>query len=66
MFSTGSNYLASCLISFDELGSNDKSISLWDVIRGRLLWRLQGHTEPVVSLAISPNGKLLASGNERS
>jgi WD40 repeat protein len=33
--------------------------------RSRLLATLHGHKGPIISLAISPNGKFLASGGRR-
>ena len=41
-----------------------KVISLFDAATQKELVRIQGHTEPVSALAISPDGKLLASGGQ--
>ena len=36
---------------------------MWDVERGKIVRRFEGHTDQVHSLAISPNGKLALSGS---
>lgn len=43
--------------------SFDSTIKLWDVDVGRLLHSLNGHRDPVYSVAFSPNGEYLASGS---
>ncbi|KAJ7958216.1 F-box-like/WD repeat-containing protein [Quillaja saponaria] len=43
--------------------SFDSTIKLWDVELGRLLYSLNGHRDPVYSVAFSPNGEYLASGS---
>ena len=43
-------------------GSNDTTARLWRVSDGTLLCTLEGHTDPVLSVAFSPDGKTLASG----
>ena len=42
-------------------GGEDKTISVWDAVGGKLLGTLKGHTSPVFSVAWSPDGKRLAS-----
>jgi len=43
--------------------SFDSTVRLWDVERGTSLHSLTRHTEPVYSVAFSPDGKYLASGS---
>lgn len=43
--------------------SFDSTVRLWDVDRGTCLHTLTKHTEPVYSVAFSPDGKFLASGS---
>lgn len=43
--------------------SFDSTVRLWDVERGTYLYTLTKHTEPVYSVAFSPDGKFLASGS---
>lgn len=43
--------------------SFDSTIKLWDVELGHLLHSLNGHREPVYSVAFSPNAEYLASGS---
>jgi sugar lactone lactonase YvrE len=42
-------------------GSYDSTVKLWDVVAGKELRALTGHTTLVNSVAFSPDGKLLAS-----
>jgi WD40 repeat protein len=51
-----------------RLASNDgPAVRLWDVAGGKELCTFRGHTEQVVGLAFSPDGKCLAScGNDRT
>jgi WD40 repeat protein len=43
--------------------ANDKSISVFDAATQKELIRMQGHRDKVTALAISPDGKVLASGS---
>ncbi|KAJ4967273.1 hypothetical protein NE237_019122 [Protea cynaroides] len=43
--------------------SFDSTIKLWEVEHGNLLYSLNGHRDPVYSVAFSPNGEYLASGS---
>lgn len=43
--------------------SFDSTVRLWDVERGLCIHTLTKHTEPVYSVAFSPDGKHLASGS---
>lgn len=43
--------------------SFDSTVRLWDVERGGCIHTLTKHTEPVYSVAFSPDGKHLASGS---
>src|SRR5262249_51888913 len=44
-------------------GSADTTVVLWDPASGAKLHTLESHEEEVVSLAFSPDGKILASGS---
>jgi WD40 repeat protein len=41
--------------------SSDRTIKVWEVSSGRVVWTLLGHKLPVTAIAISPNGHWLAS-----
>ncbi|KAK4260129.1 hypothetical protein QN277_003286 [Acacia crassicarpa] len=43
--------------------SFDSTIKLWDIEVGKLICSLNGHRDPVYSLAFSPNGEYIASGS---
>lgn len=48
-------------------GSFESNIALWDVATGKLLFDRRGHRGPVTRLAVSPDGRRLASGgNDRA
>jgi WD40 repeat protein len=44
-------------------GSFDATVKLWDVEAGRCAATLIKHTDPVYSIAFSPNGEFMASGS---
>lgn len=44
--------------------SDDRTIKLWDVGSGRLIRTLEGHTDAVVRLSFTGDGKVLASADE--
>ena len=46
-----------------KIPSLDKTIKIWNLGSGRLLRTLTGHSDWVRSVAISPDGQLLASGS---
>ncbi|KAK4853552.1 hypothetical protein QYF36_010777 [Acer negundo] len=43
--------------------SFDSTVKLWDVELGKLFCSLNGHRDPVYSVAFSPNVEYLASGS---
>lgn len=45
------------------IGLDDSTIRLWDLMAEQEVIRLEGHTGPVRSVAISPDNRLLASGS---
>ena len=44
------------------LGSDDKSIRIWEVLTGKCLQKLEGHSEGVTSIAFSSDGLKIVSG----
>jgi WD40 repeat protein len=44
-------------------GSNDSTITLWDVATGKEIHTLQGHSDAIWSVSFSPDGKTLASSS---
>jgi WD40 repeat protein/uncharacterized caspase-like protein len=42
---------------------NDKTVKVWELATGKLVYTLEGHTDKVRSVSISPDGKLLASAS---
>ena len=42
--------------------NNDRQVRIWDVHTGQEVLALDGHTDAVMSLAFSPDGRRLASG----
>jgi transducin (beta)-like 1 len=57
------NFFSSKNVEKNFSASFDKSVKLWDVENRSLLRTLLKHTEPVYSIAFSPDGKFLASGS---
>lgn len=45
-------------------GVVDTSLRLWSVETGKQLQRFEGHTDPVLAVAISPDGRYALSGGE--
>lgn len=45
-------------------GSRDGTIKIWDLATGKLLRTLTGHSEVVLSVAISPDGQTIVSGSD--
>jgi len=45
-------------------GSDDKTVKIWDVISGRCLQTLEGHSNWVQSVVFSPDSQRLASGSD--
>ncbi|HUR53605.1 MAG TPA: WD40 repeat domain-containing protein, partial [Gemmataceae bacterium] len=43
----------------------ENAVCVWDTVTGLLKWRADEHTNPVVCVAFSADGRLLASGDER-
>ena len=43
--------------------SFDTTVKLWDVEVGKCVHSLQKHTEPIYSVAFSPNGRFVATGS---
>lgn len=44
-------------------GGDDKTAALWRVADGSEIRRFEGHTDNVTCLAVSPDGRLLATGS---
>jgi WD40 repeat protein len=45
-------------------GSNDSTIIIWDVNKGALVWKLEGHSEWITCLASLLNGLLASASSE--
>lgn len=48
------------------LGSEDQTIKLWSVTGGSEIRQLKGHNKVIRSIAFSPSGEFLASGEGHS
>ena len=46
-------------------GSDDKTLRLWDLKDGSLLKTMEGHTSHILTVAVSRDGELIASGDEK-
>jgi WD40 repeat protein len=46
------------------VGESEGGIGLWDLMRGRRIGTLAGHSGPVDAMAYSPDGRMLASGGQ--
>jgi WD40 repeat protein len=44
-------------------GSNDKTLHLWDLETGVVLKKMEGHSNVVLTLAVSRDGQIIASGD---
>ena len=51
---------------FAVSGSNDKTVKVWDLEAGTCVGTLEGHQSSVHSVAISPDGTLIASTGFRT
>lgn len=49
-----------CLV----VGHHDFTVGVWDMSKCCLVRRLTGHSSPITALAVSPDGKLVASGDQ--
>ena len=43
---------------------DDNNLILWDAMSGKRLKQMEGHTKKVNAIAVSPNGKTIASGSD--
>jgi WD40 repeat protein len=57
------NFESGSYIIIISSASFDSTVRLWDVDHGACIHTLTKHTEPVYSVAFSPDGKFLASGS---
>ena len=48
--------------SFAKRGKDDKTVEVWDLDTDTLKTTFEGHTNRVLSMAYSPDGKMIASG----
>ncbi|MCY4402069.1 MAG: sigma-70 family RNA polymerase sigma factor [Candidatus Poribacteria bacterium] len=44
-------------------GSTDKNVRLWDILTGKLIGKLTGHSNGIAALSFSPDGTTLASAS---
>jgi WD40 repeat protein len=45
-------------------GSGDRTVKVWDAETGRELLTLQGHTNTVTTVAVTPDGKRVVSASD--
>ncbi len=53
---TNTNYFLSCNL-------DDRSILVWERDSGKMIQKLDGHTDSVYSISFSPCGKYIVSGS---
>jgi len=46
-------------------GGDDKVVRIWETTQGKTIKELKGHTAPIRCIAVSPSGKVLATGSDR-
>jgi len=67
VFQDHENRISSVAVFHDErrmvTGSYDKTLCLWDLKDGTMLKKIEGHHAGVQALAVSRNGKFIASGD---
>jgi len=49
--------------TFAKIGKNENTVELWDLYTGKLRKTFSGHEKQMASVAVSPDGKMLAGGD---